>query len=115
MLKVSYESGWGHEAFLHGPHPDKGRHSQHPPPMRKVKQPGPRLSISSFLALSLGWFGKGSEGDALASDLPQICRRFCGRSSEAAVRSFDIAFIDPAFGVRYGKGLCHSFLLCLPH
>ena len=27
-------------------------------------------------ALSLGWFGKGSEGEALASDLPQICRRF---------------------------------------
>ena len=51
----------------------------------------------------------------LASDLSQICRRFGGRSSEAAVMSFDIAFIDPAFGVRYGKGLCHSFLLCLPH
>ena len=30
------------------------------------------LSISSFLALSLGWFGNGSEGEVLASDLPQI-------------------------------------------
>ena len=51
----------------------------------------------------------------LASDLSQICRRFCRKSSEAAVRSFDIAFIDPACGLRYSKGLCHSFLLCLPH
>ena len=34
------------------------------------------LSISSLLVPSLGWFGRGSEGEALASDLPQICRRF---------------------------------------
>ena len=49
MLKVSYESGWGHEAFLHGPHQDNGRHSQYHPPQRKVKQPGPRLMMGTSL------------------------------------------------------------------
>ena len=63
----------------------------------------------SFLPLSMGWFGRSPV------TCPRSAMRFCGRSSEAALRSFDIAFIDPAFGVRYGKGLCHSFLLCLPH
>ena len=37
--------------------------------------------------------------EALASDLPQICRRFCSRSSEAAIRSFDIEFLGPEFGL----------------
>ena len=35
----------------------------------------------------------------LASDLPQICRRFCNRSSEAAVRSFDTEFFGPEYGL----------------
>ena len=34
-----------------------------------------------------------------ASDLPQICKRFCTRSSEAAIRSFDIEFLGPEFGL----------------
>ena len=67
------------------------------------------LSISSFLALNVGWFGNGSEGDALASDLPQICRRFCGRSSEAAIRSFDIEFFGPDFGLYITVHVCVVF------
>ena len=35
----------------------------------------------------------------LASDLHQICRCFCSRSSRAAIRSFDIEFIGPEFGL----------------
>ena len=40
--------------------------------------------------------------EALASDLPQICRRFCSRSSRAGCLCHSFL-------------LWHSFLLCLPH
>ena len=52
-------------------------------------------------ALSLGWFGKGSEGDALASDLPR-----------SADRSFDIAFIGPEFGFYITVQVCVMVSCC---
>ena len=66
------------------------------------------------LVKAMSEFVTGPAGDYMyrldsGARLPQICRRFCSRSSEAAIRSFDIEFFGPDFGLYITVHVCVVF------